>query len=124
MALKPESCAAELSPTQEALAEWLALPECIIHDMIQSFVQLHEEVGRDGLGTELVRSRLYDILQRVEGVLPDHPQVRDNWVAIRTQLIRTAFACRDAAGRGVEPHGGGPTETLFRLLVTSPRPAR
>jgi hypothetical protein len=106
MALQTEECAAELSPTDELLADRLGLPGCVAHDLIRSLARLIEVIRRDDPGTPFIRSGLYDIFERVEHLLPDDPRSGENWAEIRAELFRMAFASRRTARReDAEPDG-------------------
>jgi len=79
-------------PTRESLAERLDLPESIICAMTESIVELAETARSGALGTELVRARLYEILDPVEAELSGNPEFLRRWAAIRAELFRTMFA--------------------------------
>ncbi len=106
MALQTEERTAELSATDELLADRLGLPGCVAHDLMRSFVGLIEVIRRDDPGTPFIRSGLYDIIERIEHFLPDDPRSEENWAEIRVELFRMAFASQRPARReDAEPDG-------------------
>ena len=100
MALGMERLDMELIPVEELLAELLDVSGARLRPMVEAIAALVESVKTDSPPTAVIRSRLYDILDRVEADLPDHATSLGNWATVRTGLIRTVFASqRNGTGK-------------------------